>query len=296
MPPEKKLVNFEDQNGNIEPNVYTFEEADTNKRKDSSKLAPPILLLHELPGLSQKTLRYAETLTDEFTVYVPLLLGDLNQDNLNMGLWEYLSKREWAKENHRIEFYDENGQVAVNSGETRNITHWLREVVQDIAKKHQGQPIGVIGMCLTGSMPLALLDNPNIRALVIAQPSLPLMFWGTKFDKASLDLSKAEEDNLKRRMENNFPENPVEILGIRFEGDCISRAEKFETLKDLLREVRAEQYFRDKTLSKSEYDSKSNPYAHSTLVGYFKEGEDAANQIRARVKEFLKEKLIPPQK
>ena len=37
---------------------------------------PPVLLLHELTGLSPGTLAYAEELSKDFTVYVPLLFGE----------------------------------------------------------------------------------------------------------------------------------------------------------------------------------------------------------------------------
>src|ERR1022692_869016 len=38
---------------------------------DRSK--PPVVLLHELTGLSQETLDYAESLSADFTIYVPML-------------------------------------------------------------------------------------------------------------------------------------------------------------------------------------------------------------------------------
>lgn len=55
----------------------------------------PVLLLHELPGLSDKTLDYAITLADDFMVYVPLLFGDLYQDNSAAGTTSYFLNGEW---------------------------------------------------------------------------------------------------------------------------------------------------------------------------------------------------------
>lgn len=46
---------------------------------------PPMLLLHELTGLSQGTLAYAEELSKDFTVYVPLLFGEKGSPLLRVG-------------------------------------------------------------------------------------------------------------------------------------------------------------------------------------------------------------------
>lgn len=286
---EADLPDFPKSYGNIQHTVFEFK---TGECKDPKSCKPPILLLHELPGLTPSTLRYAETLKKHFTVYVPLLFGEANERSPIKNLWwNYLWNAEWKKTAHTIDFYETNGEVAHEKGISRNITHWLRGLVQWISNNHEGQPIGVIGMCLTGTIPLALVDNPNIRAIVVAQPSLPLMFWGTEFDKASLDLSEVEEGNLKKRVNENFQDNSLEVLGIRFSRDCIAREEKFETLKTVLTKKDQEEtvYFRDETIT--EYNFK----AHSTLTGYPTDEERNKKFIsnRENVRTFLLRKLYP---
>ncbi|MDR4485553.1 MAG: hypothetical protein R3B95_20550 [Nitrospirales bacterium] len=141
---------------------------------------------------------------------------------------------------------------------------------------------------------MALVDNPNIRAIVVAQPSLPLMFWGTDFDKATLDLSEVEEGNLKKRVNKNFQDNPLEVLGIRFSKDCLASQEKFKTLDAVLtkkdQKVKNDQpYFHDETIT--DYNFK----AHSTLTGY--STDKKRNQIfisnMEKVRTFLIRKLYP---
>ena len=54
---------------------------------ESSK--PPVLLLHELTGLSPGTLAYAEELSNDFTAYLLLLFGEQGKLSLTSGLWAY---------------------------------------------------------------------------------------------------------------------------------------------------------------------------------------------------------------
>ena len=75
------------EGGQIQHDVYVCQ-------RGSGK--PPVVLLHELPGLSAKTLDYALTLADEFTVYVPLLFGHVYQESSAKGLWSYNTSGEWC--------------------------------------------------------------------------------------------------------------------------------------------------------------------------------------------------------
>ena len=60
---------------------------------------PPVLLLHEISGLSQGTLAYAEELSKDFTVYAPMLFGEKGKFSPNSGLWAYPSIRLVLKQN-----------------------------------------------------------------------------------------------------------------------------------------------------------------------------------------------------
>jgi dienelactone hydrolase len=241
--------------------------------QDSSK--PPVLLLHELTGLSPGTLAYAEELSKDFTVYVPLLFGEKGKFSLVNGLEAY-----WFR--GVVELFP-GGEWGMPSNGSAPIVNWLRGLVQKIGERHTGQRIGIIGNCLTGPFPLALLDHPQVMAAVVAQPALPLRFWwATDNDKRSLGLS---EDDLKIAKAS-----AAKIYGLRFETDCMAPSEKQKTLSDTFGSR-----FIDGTIPASAYQTDGKPtYAHSTLIGSWKEqaqAGQASRDARGQVRTFLLDEL-----
>jgi hypothetical protein len=93
--PEEELTACFDEN----PIVYPDENIEVKRKVyciGSDRSKPPVILLHELTGLSAKTLEYAESLSTDFTVYVPMLFGDLNQDSVLRGTIAFLFNGEWG--------------------------------------------------------------------------------------------------------------------------------------------------------------------------------------------------------
>ncbi|MDH4301545.1 MAG: hypothetical protein OEV51_05660 [Nitrospira sp.] len=232
---------------------------------------PPVLLLHELTGLTPATLAYAEELSNDFTVYVPLLFGEKGRFSLLSGLSAY-----WLR--GIVDFFP-GSEWGVPSQGSAPIVSWLRGVVQQIGERHAQQHIGMIGNCMTGPLPLAMLDHPQVQAVVVAQPALPMRFWYyTDKDKQSLGLSS---DDLKRAKEST-----AQIYGLRFETDCISDRAKLHTLRDQFGDR-----FLDGEIPASAYQREGKPTtAHSTLIGSWK-AQDQSGQpsrdARARVRSFL---------
>lgn len=227
---------------------------------------PPVLLLHELPGLSGKTLEYARELSKEFTVYVPLLFGALNSQSTVSGSFAALGLNgEWR---------------GLESGES-DIVKWLRAVVTEIARLHSGQPIGVIGNCLTGTLPLALLDNPQIHAVVLAQPTLPMtVFRNDKDVKSSLGISAAEIESAKQ--------SSAKIFYVRFDQDCVSKPEKLQKVVDTFTGKEEEpNRVSVNVISEAKYPVKN---AHSTLIGEWHCGESgkASREVQDEVRRFLR--------
>lgn len=236
---------------------------------------PPILLLHELTGLSPGTLAYAETLSKNFTVYVPLLFGDKGKLSLLSGLRAY-----WF-----LGFFDffPGGEWGVPSDGSAPIVNWLRGVVQKIGDQHQGQQIGIIGNCMTGPLPLALLDHQQVQAVVVAQPALPMRFWWyTDEDKASLGIAQSDVQKAK--------ESTAIIYGLRFETDCIAHPEKHKTLRDTF-----ETRFIDGEIPAKAYQIDGKRVnAHSTLIGGWKEHAQVgqpSRDARENVQRFLQAEL-----
>jgi dienelactone hydrolase len=236
---------------------------------------PPVLLLHELTGLTQGTLAYAEELSNDFTVYVPLLFGEKGTLSLVSGLRAY-----WF--GGVVQFFP-GGEWGIPSDGSAPIVNWLRGVVRKIEERHAEQHIGIIGNCMTGPLPVALLDHPQVGAIVVAQPALPMGFWWhTDEDNRSLGLSV--DDLTRARMSR------AKIFGLRFETDCIAHPEKQKTLRDEFGDR-----FLDGEIPASEYQIEGKPTtAHSTLIGAWKENDEAgqaSRNARARVRTFLLKEL-----
>lgn len=229
---------------------------------------PPVILLHELPGLSPKTLQYAKTLSKDFYVYVPLLYGKPNQQSTLRGALAFHTNGEW--------------QARPELNGSSRIVKWLQYVTTQVQLNHPTQTIGVIGNCMTGTVPLALLDNPSVTAAVLAQPTPPLpLFYYSHEDKYSLAISESELAKAVTRKD-------VRIYFVRFETDCVSLPEKKASLK-----AHFGNRLIDGEITKLEY---INPLecncqrVHSTLIGEWGSRDhigDASENRREEIRQFL---------
>jgi dienelactone hydrolase len=216
----------------------------------SSGAGPPVLLLHELPGLSSETFRTARRLRDaRYTVLMPLFFGAPGDSSAFGNM-------------HRV---CGNDQFACRRGD-RTSPHvtWLRELARCASESSGHKAIGVIGMCLTGAFPLPMLREPVVKAPVLCQPTLPFnrfnplhaFGWFTDQDALAVhpdDLAFAKSDTT------------VPLLGIRYRGDRRCKKERFARLR---REF-PDRFYRLDLEGKH----------HSTLVGDF--SPDALNEVLA---------------
>jgi hypothetical protein len=129
---------------------------------------------------------------------------------------------------------------------------------------------GVVGMCLTGTVPLSMMEARSIVALVIAQPTLPVVWHIWPF--AGLDIS--EEDT--RSAMAKAVERKASIYMVRYRGDRISGRSAFNRLYERIEPWAGElSYFR-----KQEVDGR----AHSTLVHHENCPHVAPEQLQAVVR------------
>jgi len=126
-----------------------------------------VILLHELPGLRDADVQLAMDLGRHFEVYVPLLFGVAGQDDAAAGTRQAC---------HGILFH-----CSVDAHDEHPIMAPLRTLVRDVCRDG---PCGIVGMCLTGTVPLGLLDaSPHVGSVVLAQPTLPIApFWSSALD------------------------------------------------------------------------------------------------------------------
>ena len=162
---------------------------------------PPILLLHEAPGLSYNTFRLAQDIAAKgYVVYVPLLFGNPGESNTK---------------NIVLGFFDPRWMVFRDSAPP--IVRSLQKLTEEISG---GRPMGVIGMCLTGGSAISLASRvSSVKAIVVAQPALPYVRPG------ALGLDRRDIEYV-----NTLP--PRSILFFRFSHDTISPCVRENTYRD----------------------------------------------------------------
>jgi len=173
---------------------------------------PPLVVLHELPGLRDADIDLGARLAKRYRVVMPLLFGAPGQDDTGLG------KRQTCG----ADLFECKSTQAKH-----RILADLRPIVQSACGE---KDCGIIGMCLTGTLPLWLLHEPHVVALVMAQPSLPFPRLTSPFSRG-IDISESDTaDAMKIASERH-----AAIFLIRLHGDIISSHHSFETLKKRLR-------------------------------------------------------------
>lgn len=250
----------------------------------------PVIILHELPGMTQACLQYANSVVKNgFTVYLPLFFGKQGETNTIGNSLHICIHKEF-------QLWSQN--------ESGKITDWLKALSQHVSTRHNNSKVGAIGMCLTGGFALIMMldyegsDSP-IAAPVLSQPSLPvvsiplppLAHIPLPFDKKALGIPENAFSKTKQWAKDQQDSNPnFKIPAFRFEEDTLCPKERFETLESELGDTVNLQ-----TISKQERKQAGIPKnkTHSVLTGY--EGNlsdsDPTEQARKQVIEYLKQQL-----
>ena len=267
---------------------FYFPENSSSKRlvyKKGSGAA--VILMHELPGMIPECVDLARRLSENFTVYLPLLFGEPDRPLSLSKMAQYMAQLCISKE-----FY------CFAKNKSSPITEWLKKLCQKAKAECGGNGVGVIGMCLTGGFVLSLMADDSVIAPVASQPSLP--FGISKSHKLALGVSLEELEIAKDRATNGVP-----VLALRFSEDKISPPEKFVRLRqefgeetEVIEDSEELCWKRGKALETMEINSQSgNPYnitrnSHAVLtLGYDKNPNHPANRVYQRVVKFLQEQF-----
>jgi len=166
----------------------------------------PIILIQELPGIGQETLRLADRLVDAgFEVVIPHLFGPIGKTAMVGNLARvFCMRREFA---------------LFSANRSSPIVEWLKALCSNIREQRGVSGVGVIGMCLTGNFAISLIGDDSVLAAVAAQPAMPF------HKQNALHMSPEEISKSRVALDVKGP-----MLGFRFEEDNMSSASKFQCI------------------------------------------------------------------
>ncbi|MGB1342917.1 MAG: dienelactone hydrolase family protein [Pseudomonadales bacterium] len=165
-----------------------------------------IIIIQELPGIGPETLSLADAFfTRGFRVVMPHLLGPLGKVSLVGNLIRVFCMR------RQFKLFEKN--------QSSPIVDWLKALCRDEQGSNNTRRIGVVGMCLTGNFALSLIADDAVLAAVASQPSLPFN------DQEALHMSTDEIAAARASIDQKG-----NVLALRFEGDPLCRAPKFEAI------------------------------------------------------------------
>lgn len=248
-----------------------FEAQGVTRRVFHRGEGPPVLVMHEMPGITPAVLQFCDRVVERgFRVALPVLFGEpgrgYDAGHVAKSYLHVCVSREFAM---------------LAKHEASPITEWLRALCRSLHEE-TGKPVGAVGMCLTGNFALALAVDPWLAAPVLSQPSLPIGI--TASHRAAPHASPAQLACIRAR----HREDGVTVLGLRFSGDLLVPSERFATLRRELGEA----------FEAVEIDStRGNPHgvsrtAHSVLAFDFvdEDGHPTRDALE-RVLSFLDERL-----
>jgi len=217
---------------------------------ESKSDGPAVVILHEGPGMLYEDIRFGQIVASKgFKVYMPLMFGKVGERS-NTNLLRACT---------RAGFHCFRNRPAA-------ILDWLHPFVDSVS---HGKPAAVIGMCLSGNVPLAMLDDPNVRVAVMSQPALPMT------SKAALGVTDAQVSAARAAIKKG-----AALLYFRFTEDTISPQQRLDAFKKLIPEIEEHQL------------PSARHGAHSVLgLEYVDDPNDPSNQAAQRAIAVLKERL-----
>jgi dienelactone hydrolase len=251
----------------------TFSHEGTSRPVYRRGAGPGVVIVHEIPGITPEVARFGRRVADEgFTAVLPSLFGTPGKEFSGSYVAGQMARACISREFH-----------VLAKRASSPITDFLRALAQQVHRECGGPGVGAVGMCLTGNFALSMMLDDVVMAPVLSQPSLP--FGISQDHRSAIHLSNDDLDIVKERTRSGCC-----VLGLRFTGDPLVPAERFETLRHEL----------GAGFESVEIDSsKGNPYgipamAHSVLTKDLV--DEAGHPTRAaleRVLALFRERLLP---
>jgi dienelactone hydrolase len=258
--------------------AFLFAHQDISHTVHVTGKGPPVLVMHELPGLTPAALGLGRRLAAEgFTAYLPLLFGHVGQNDAIASYRQLCVSREFAR---------------LQAGVSAPIVDWLRGLAGEMSTRHDGSNVGAIGMCLTGAFVIPLILERCVTAPVAAQPGTPFSAafrvfglgrgdWMSQLNVSDTDLDAAAA---RARAEN------LSVLATRFDSDRICPAERLDRLERAF----GAQLIRRELPGGSAWRSLTSP-PHATLTEEYDRARDRPGEptraLFAEVVQFLRTRL-----
>ena len=197
----------------IEPFTHDGLSHDVHHRGEG----PCVLVAAEIPGITPTVTAFADRLVDRgMSVAMPSMFGTPGKDSTTARAIGVIGRSCVSREFHALATRDSSPATA-----------WLRALGRSLHERHGGPGIGFVGMCFTGGFGLAMMLDDTVVAPVLSQPSLP--FGIGKERRASVALDDEQLTAVAERAAAG-----CSVLGLRFTGDPMVPAERFETLRTAL--------------------------------------------------------------
>jgi dienelactone hydrolase len=234
---------------------------------------PAVIVIAEIPGITPRVVSFANQVRElGCTAVLPHLFGTPGRPASGPYAMETLAK---------ICVSQEFSSLAL--GRTGPVVSWLRELARNEHDRCGGPGVGAVGMCYTGGFGLAMAIDDSVIAPVLSQPSLP--FPVTKSRRSDIQLSGADWARIQQRADGEA----LCVMGLRFTGDKIVPAERFQAIKQKLG---------DNFIAIELDSSPGNPHghprnAHSALTEHLDDKPGTpTREALDRVLEFFRGKLL----
>jgi dienelactone hydrolase len=198
-----------------------FTHAGKRRRVYEAGTGPAVIVIAEMPGITPAVAAFARRVADiGCTAVMPHLFGEPGRAAVTergrpaMGVFV----RSIVPACISREF------TVLATGRTSPVVDWLRALARDAHERCGGPGVGAVGMCFTGGFALAMATDDRLLAPVLSQPSLP--FGVTSSRRASIDISDDDLAIVEQRCAAG-----LQVIGLRFAGDRLVPAERFDFLR-----------------------------------------------------------------
>ncbi|HRV59088.1 MAG TPA: dienelactone hydrolase family protein, partial [Solirubrobacterales bacterium] len=179
---------------------------------------PGIVVMHEVPGIYDAVVAFADRLVAEgYRVYMPELVGEAGRPFSGGYAASSILRACIAREFH-----------VLSARGSSPITDWLRALARHAHAECGGRGVGCIGMCLTGNFGLAMMVDEVVMAPVLSQPSLPFPIGAAR--RRGLHVTDEALGVIRERVRRDG----CRVLGLRFSNDPMCPPERFARLREEL--------------------------------------------------------------